>query len=42
MSYRNIEWALVYKDPNFVIIAASTYNDSQLIFFDTHHIEDVI
>ena len=32
----------VYKDADFVVIAAPTNYDPQKNFFDTHHIEDVI
>ena len=31
-----------YRDADFVVIAAATNYDPQKIFFDTHHIEDVI
>ena len=31
-----------YKEADFVVIAAPTNYDPQKIFFDTHHIEDVI
>ena len=37
-----LDGASVYKDADFVVIAAPTNYDPQKNFFDTHHIEDVI
>lgn len=37
-----LDGASVYRDADFVIIAAPTNYDPQKNFFDTHHIEDVI
>ena len=37
-----LDGASAYRDAEFVVIAAPTNYDSQLNFFDTHHIEDVI
>ena len=37
-----LDGATAYQDADFVIIAAPTNYDTVKIFFDTHHIEDVI
>lgn len=37
-----LDGAAVYKDADYVVIAAPTNYDPQKNFFDTHHIEDVI
>lgn len=37
-----LDGAEVYRDAEFVVIAAPTNYDPQKNFFDTHHIEDVI
>ena len=37
-----LDGASAYRDAEFVVIAAPTIYVPQKIFFDTHHIEDVI
>ena len=37
-----LDAAAAYRNADFVVIAAPTNYDTQLNFFDTHHIEDVI